>query len=234
MDAFDTDEFARLFHLAPAQAYRVLHRLVSAGALKRLANGRYVFVFFGGAPILGQPFFLGTRLVEPSYVSFWSALHYYGWTEQVPRLVFVANTRLSGRRTVDAYALRLVRLRPTRFFGYTLAREGDVEFPIAEPEKAFVDSLYLPELSGGMGVVSSAFGEAIESLDVSRLEAYAGKMGVRSLASRLGHLLSRSGAESKALLCRRSSVFVKLDPRGPRRGRYDARWKVIDNLPEAE
>ncbi len=35
----------------------------------------------------------------------------------------------------------------------------------------------------------------------------------------------------KALLRRRSSVFVKLDPRGPRRGRYDARWKVIDNLP---
>jgi len=27
---------------------------------------------------------------------------------------------------------------------------------------------------------------------------------------------------------------VKLDPRGPRRGRYDARWRVIDNLPEAE
>ncbi len=234
IDAFDGDEFARLFRLAPAQAYRVLHRLVSAGALKRLANGRYVFVFFGGALILGQPFFLGTRLVEPSYVSFWSALHYYTWTEQVPRLVFVANTRLSGRRTVDAYAFRLVKLPATRFFGYTLAREGDVEFPIAEPEKAFVDSLYLPELSGGMEVVSSAFGEAIESLDVSRLEAYAGKMGVRSLASRLGHLLSRSGTEPKALLRRRSSVFVKLDPRGPRRGRYDARWKVIDNLPEAE
>src|SRR3989304_6123701 len=41
MDAFDADEFARLFRLAPARAYRVLHRLASAGALKRLANGRH-------------------------------------------------------------------------------------------------------------------------------------------------------------------------------------------------
>jgi len=160
MDAFDDDEFARLFHLAPAQAYRVLHRLASAGALKRLANGRYVFAALGEAPILGQPFFLGTRLVEPSYVSFWSALHYYGWTEQAPRLVFVANTRLSRRRAVEAYAFRLVKLPPTRFFGYTLVRERDAEFPIAEPEKAFVDSLYLPGHAGGMGLVGSALGEA--------------------------------------------------------------------------
>jgi len=234
MNAFDADEFARLFHLAPAQAYRVLHRLASAGVVKRLANGRYVFAGLGEAPILGQPFFLGTRLVEPSYVSFWSALHYYGWTEQAPRLVFVANTRLSRRRTVEAYAFRLVKLPPTRFFGYTLARERDVEFPIAEPEKAFLDSLYLPGHAGGMELVASALGEAEESLDLPRLEAYAAKMGVRSLASRLGHLLSRSGIESEALLRRASSVFVKLDPRGPRRGRYDARWRVIDNLPEAE
>lgn len=232
MDAFDNDEFARLFHLAPAQAHRVLHRLTSAGALKRLTKGRYVFAALGDAPVLGQPFFLGTRLVEPSYVSFWSALHYYGWTEQAPRLVFVANTRLSRRRTVEPYAFRLVKIPPKRFFGYTLAREADVEFPMAEPEKAVVDSLYLPGHAGGMEVVSSALGEAVESLDLPRLEAYAAKMGVRSLASRLGYLLERSHVESRELERAGSAAYIPLDPRGPRRGRFNARWKVIDNLPE--
>ena len=232
MDAFDDDEFARLFHLAPAQAYRVLHRLASAGALMRLANGRYVFAALGEAPILGQPFFLGTRLVEPSYVSFWSALHYYGWTEQAPRIVFVANTRLSRRRTVEPYAFRLVKIPTKRFFGYTLAREADVEYPMAEPEKAVVDSLYLPGHAGGMEVVSSALGEALESLDLDRLGAYAVRMGVRSLVSRLGYLLERNRAAAGTLERAGSAVYVPLDPRGPRRGRFNARWKVIDNLPE--
>ena len=232
MDAFDTDEFARLFHLAPAQAYRVLHRLASVGALTRLANGRYVFAGLGDAPVLGQPFFLGTRLVEPSYVSFWSALHYYGWTEQAPRLVFVANTRLSRRRAVEPYAFRLVKIPPKRFFGYTLAREADVEFPMAEPEKAVVDSLYLPRHAGGMEVVSSALGEALESLDLDRLGAYAVRMGVRSLVARLGYLLERNRAAAGTLERAGSAVYVRLDPRGPRRGRFNARWKVIDNLPE--
>lgn len=231
--AFDDSEFARLFRLKRPQAYRVLHRLASAGVLKRLANGRYVFAALGTASVLGQPLFLGTRLAEPSYVSFWSALHFYGWTEQAPRLVFVANTRLSLRRSVDAYTFRLVKLPPGRFFGYTLARDRDLEFPIAEPEKAFVDSLYLPGHAGGMEIVASALGEAIESLELDRLQVYAARMRVRSLASRLGHLLSRSGVESPTLRPYASTVFVKLDPRRPRRGRYDRRWRVIDNLPEA-
>lgn len=233
VEAFRDEEFGRLFHLTPEQTHRVLHRLASAGIVRRLANGRYVFVGLGGSPAESQPFYLGTRLVEPSYVSFWSALHYYGWTEQAPRLVLLASTRASGRRRVGSFSFRFVKLRPSRFFGYTAVRDGRLEFPLAEPEKAIVDSLLLPRASGGMELVAGALTESLATLDVARLEAYAARMGVRSLASRLGHLLARSGIDSKILLPHASSAYVKLDPRGPRRGRYDARWRVIDNLPEA-
>ncbi len=230
--AFRDDEFARLFRLTPTRTHEVLHRLASAGFVRRLANGRYVFAGFGPSPAESQPFYLGTRLVEPSYVSFWSALHYYGWTEQAPRLVLVATARVSGRRSVGAFVFRFVKLRPSRFFGYTAVRDGELEFPIAEPEKAIADSFLLPEAAGGMGLVADALAEALGGLDVSKLEAYAARMGVRSLASRLGHLLARSGARAESLLPHISSVYVPLDPRGPRRGRYDPEWKVIHNLAE--
>src|SRR3989304_534090 len=84
--SFCQAEFRALFHLEPTGAYSVLHRLTAAGYLVRLANGRYVVAGFGTSPAAAHAFYIGTRLVEPSYVSFWRSLHYYGWTDQAPRL----------------------------------------------------------------------------------------------------------------------------------------------------
>jgi len=232
VSSFGDEEFRRIFGLRRPQAYQVLHRLADAGLLRRIARGRYILGGPGEGATLAQPFFLATRIVEPSYIGFWSALHYYGWTEQAPRQVMVATTRRSGRGRVERIAVRFVRLRPARFFGYTNVREGTVEFAIAEREKAIVDALLLPELCGGMETVAGAVGEAIPHLEVPRLEDYALRVGVRSLASRLGYLLARSGVGSDALAAARSGVYVRLDPRGPRRGRYDSRSRVIDNLPQ--
>src|SRR3990172_3232881 len=111
----------------------ILRRLRTAG-VTTLDAGEFRRLFDLPAP--RAPLVLATRLVEPSYVSFWSALHFYGWTEQAPRQIQVANTRWSGRRRLDAYAFSLVRVAPRRFFGYALAREGEVEFPVAEPERS--------------------------------------------------------------------------------------------------
>ncbi len=46
--AFRDDEFARLFRLTPTRTHEVLHRLASAGLVRRLANGRYVFAESAG------------------------------------------------------------------------------------------------------------------------------------------------------------------------------------------
>ncbi len=230
VSAFDEDEFRRILGLDPRRAYKVLHRLAARGVLRRIRQGRYVVVGMGPAEVLGQPLYLATRLVEPSYVSFWSALHLYGWTEQAPRVVFVATTKRSGSRRVDSYDVRLVRIASRRFFGYASARQGSFEFPAAEPEKALIDSLYLPDLAGGIGLVAEALQEAKASLDLERLQAYAVAMGVRSLCSRLGYLLEGLGVDSEALRVRSSRDFVPLDPAGPRRGRFIRGWMIIDNL----
>jgi len=228
---FSAREFLLLFRLDENRGYKFLHRLETAGLVKRIARGRYI-VSLGGKEALGQAFFLGTRLVEPSYVSFWSALNFYGWTEQAPRIVFIANTKLSGRKNVEAHSFRLVKVKPDRLFGYAIARQGSLEFPVADHEKAIVDSLWLPSCSGGVEEVAKALAAAIGVLDIGVLESYAVRMGSRSLSSRLGYLLERIGTESSTLQKEVSAAYVKLDPAGPRRGKYDSKWRVIDNLNE--
>lgn len=229
MTAFDAAEFSRVLGLDRGKGPKVLRRLVAAGHVERVGRGAYVLADPSDLS-LGEPYFLGTRIVAPSYVSFWSALHVYGWTEQMPRQALFATTKRSRRTRVGAFSLRFVRLAPSRFFGYVAASQGSRAYPIAEPEKAILDSLYLPRYAGGMEEVGKALAEALPRLRVPLLAEYAAKMGSRSLCSRLGFLLERAGVDAGALRASSSRAFVKLDPEGARRGRFDGRWKVIDNL----
>ena len=231
VQAFSSQEFRCLFDLDGGRAYQVLSKLEKRGILRRLKRGGYVVVGLGEREVLGQAFFLGTRLVEPSYIGFWSALHYYGWTEQAPRAVFVANTRRSRETRVETYSIRLVKLRPDRFFGYAIGRQGNYGFPIAEPEKAVLDSLLLPARSGGVEEAAKALAEALPDLRLELLESYAIRLRSDTVVSRIGHLLARLGIESNTLRPLASRFYVRLDPALPRRGRYDSEWKVIDNLP---
>ena len=229
--AFSAQEFARLFRLEGGRAHQVLYRLEKRGILRRFKRGRYVVLGPGGREVLGQAFFLGTRLVEPSYVSFWSALHYYGWTEQAPRVVSVANTKRSAEARVETFSIRLVKLRTARFFGYTTEAQGTYGFPIAEPEKAILDSLLLPSRSGGVEEAAKALAEASGGLRLERLESYAIQLKSETVVSRIGHLLAGVGIESKTLKPFGAKFYVRLDPSLARRGRYDSEWHVIDNLP---
>jgi predicted transcriptional regulator of viral defense system len=135
---------------------------------------------------------------------------------------------------VESYLFRLVKLRPARFFGYVLQSQGPYEFPIADREKAIVDSLWRPALAGGTEEVYKCLREAIDELRLEVVESYALRMNSSTLTSRLGYLLEQEGIHSKRLIRGISSSYIKLDPREPRRGRFSSRWKLIDNLPRLE
>ena len=169
--------------------------------------------------------------MNPSYVSYWPALHYYGLTEQVPRTVFVATTRKKRPVTFQTHHFRYVTLKPAKFFGYRRETVGDLPVVLADKEKALIDSLDQPRYAGGIAEVAHALVLAAPDLDVDLLD-YARRMADRSLASRLGHLLERQGIPADGLLISASPVL--LDPGAPPKGDYDARWRVRVNLPQEE
>jgi predicted transcriptional regulator of viral defense system len=222
-------EFALLFQISRRRARDILHRLAAKGVLTRLKRGLYVLSGFGGEDPMGDPLFLGTRLVEPSYVSFWTALNHYGWTEQAPRTILLATTTTSGVRRLRTFVFRYVRVPRRAFFGYRGIPSDGRQVPLADREKAMVDSLYQPRRAGGLREVSRALGEAAGALDTHVLAEYALRIENRSLASRLGFLLEEVGENAGELMEGRSRVYVKLDPAGPRRGSYDRRWRIVDN-----
>ena len=231
---FTVRELAILLKIPVLKAYSVVARLEGKGFIRSVERGKYLLLGFEPEHVLSNPFFIASRVVYPSYVSFWSALNFYGFTEQVPIMVFLASARKKKEVEFNNSRFKYVLINSEKFFGYRKERIGELDFLIAEEEKAVIDSLYLPENAGGITEVIKAVYNAKEKVDPDRLFAYASAMKNRSLCSRLGYLLERFGAEAGMLLECSSNEYVKLDPAREKSRVWDKKWHVNVNLSEEE
>lgn len=108
-------------------------RLVDKGFAFRLLRGKITFV--------QNDYVIGTQLVEPSYISFDSALLFHDLTMQVPRNLQLATTVNSI--TYQELGLEYHRIPSNLFWGYErVAAEGSYMM-VASAQKALIDGYYL-------------------------------------------------------------------------------------------
>jgi len=220
---------ADLFSLTRRQAYRLLERMAAEELVAAVERGHFLLLGLAPERVLANPLFIAAHLVTPGYVSYWSALHLYGFTEQAPQTTFVATTRKKAPLLFRQQRYQFVTLLPHKFFGYRRETVGDLPVVVADEAKALLDSLEQPRYAGGVPEVANALRNALDVLDVPTLVEYANRLGDQSLGSRLGYLLAALGQKAPGL--HHATDPVKLDPDGPRSGPHDARWQVIVNAP---
>ncbi len=71
----------------------LLSRLEKKGWVERIEKGKYMVIPLGarrGEYTLNE-FVIGSLLVNPSAIAYWSALNYHGLTEQIPTTFFCSN-----------------------------------------------------------------------------------------------------------------------------------------------
>lgn len=225
---------ADLFDLPPARVYRLVGELKEMGLLAEVENGKYLVLGFEPERVLANPLFIASQLVTPGYVSFWSALHFYGFTEQAPLTVFVATTKKKRPVVFRNQHFRFVTFQPRKWFGYRRETVGGLTVLIADEAKAIVDSLAEPRYAGGVAEVAKALRAALAEVDVATLIEYANRMGDKSLGSRLGFLLARLGRAVPGEGLLHSASLVKLDPSRPANGHIDSLWRISINRTDAE
>lgn len=225
---FTAKSLSAWFALDNRQASRLIARLKADGLVAEIEKGKHLLLGLEPERVLSNGLFIANQLANPSYISYWSALHYCGFTTQVPQTVFCATTKKKRPMTFNRQTFRYVTLQPRKFFGYRREKIGGLPVVIADEAKAILDSLDQMRYAGGLAEVADALRTALPNLDLELLVDYACRMKDNSLASRLGYLLERLGASVTGLPV--SSSPVALDPERPRRGRLDARWRIVVNL----
>ena len=173
----------------------LLSRLSKKRWLKRLEKGKYLILPLSAGPkglYSEDGFVLADKLVSPYAIAYWSALNYYGYTEQIPHTVFVATTKRKTDLEIEELGLRFkfVTVLEKKFFGNKKRWIGDKQVIITDREKTIVDCLDHPEQCGGIVEATKGIWEGFREseLDPKTVTEYALDMGNRTIFKRLGFL----------------------------------------------
>ena len=224
-----------------------LHHLGRDGWIVPLRRGLYALTAEvpGVAPV--HEFEIAMALVQPAAVSHWSAMHFHGLTQQIPRRVYVLTTtaasmprkRTAGRSdegggfSAGGADFTFVGVDSKRFFGIQQVWIGEARVTVTDPERTLIDGLSKPQFCGDYAEVLQAFQVRLADLELDRIIDYAVRLD-GATAKRLGWVLEHLGLASShldRLLSVPVTGYRTLDPTGERQGPCDGRWMIQVNLP---
>jgi predicted transcriptional regulator of viral defense system len=187
-EAVDVSDIRTL--AGPGTATRnVVQQLIRKGWLSRVRRGRYVLLPPEHGPDnLGENnvLALATAAVTPSYVGWWSAASFHGFTTQVPLTAFIAVTGKMPERELEGSTVRFVQLSKPKFFGSQLYPLYGRQVPISSPAKTLIDCLDRPALAGGVTEVVRIADRALAKISGDEAVETAIRLGSKSLMQRLG------------------------------------------------
>lgn len=138
---FTTADFLTLTAMAPDAATHALGRLAAQDLLLRIKKGVWVNKIAADInPYEAIPYL---RAPWPAYLSLYSALADYGIVEEIPHVIYGVSSALPKRYKTPIGEFRIHHLPQRLIWGYEARRSGNGSYPVAEPEKAFLDLVYL-------------------------------------------------------------------------------------------
>lgn len=135
---FGVRDLAIILGLEIPSSRVIANRLAKKGIIRRLKKDLYILT---GVEI--ADFEIANRLIYPSYVSFESALNYWGITTQIPEVVTSASYR-SKKITINDKEFIYSRISE-EIFHFGIIREEN--FFVARPEKALLDMIYYTSIN---------------------------------------------------------------------------------------
>ena len=135
IELFAVNDARKIFNVDKDNTlYKLLQRLEIKNVIKRLENGKYLFLFKN--PI---DFEIANFIFSPSYISLESALSFYGILSQFPYTITSIAPKKSKKIILYNKEYEYTHINKKYFFGF-IKKDS---FIIATPEKALIDLLYL-------------------------------------------------------------------------------------------
>ena len=214
---FRLKDVSLLLHLDKTSTYNLIKAMKKKAIIKKISGSSYAFSDADDLVIACNAHF-------PSYISFWTALSYYHWSDQLPKKIYLCTTKYSKEINRSYYAT----IRKNRFFGYTQIGE----IVIAEKEKAIIDSLFLPRYAGGIAEIQKCVNISLPQLDMEKLIRYTLQMENKALLRRIGFLIEKHLSESllRKMKQQIGKGYELLDPTLPKKNNYNKEWLLDVNL----
>lgn len=230
---FSFEDAATTSSLSHQSLKVMLSRMEKEGFVERIEKGKYLIIPLGarkGRYTINE-FIIGSQLVKPAVIAYWSALNYHGLTEQIPNMVFIQTTsrKKEQRPEILDVRYRIVRVTKQKFFGFEKVWIDDAAVQITDLEKTVVDCLDKPQYCGGIAEAAKALQG---DLDIEKLKKYAMKIGNSAVIKRLGTLCEKIGIKIDVEPGLLSGNYPLLDPSMHGNGILNRKWKIRENVSE--
>lgn len=218
----------------------VIYRLKKKKRIKKIQKGRYLLAPAASgleAYWAEHPFVVAASILNEYYIGFWTALNYWGLTEQVPRTIFIAMNRRRRSFEYNKQKFRLITLNKKKFFGFVEGKINNASFKISSKEKTIVDCLMHPEYCGGIIEAAKSIKNHHKELDWKDLLKMIDKLNIGAVRQRLGFILETLGIKRDILkkLMKKTKGFAWLDPLHPKKIiSYSHRWQLKINVEDKE
>lgn len=160
---FSAQQLANFIRKKKSVASVYLNRMVKKRIAVQLIKGKISFD--------EDEFVIASQLLEPSYISFGTALYLNQKMMQAPAVIECA----TPKRSITYKKLGIIyrKIPAELFYGYKKERKSNSYIMLAEPEKAFIDSIILNKIS------KSFADELLPGMDKDKLFGFADKYSGR-------------------------------------------------------
>lgn len=212
---------------------KFIYRLEKVGWIERIEKGKYMIIPLGAEKnrYTLHEFLIASILVKPYCIAYWSALNFYGLTEQIPGTVFIQTTARKKKQKIEIFGInyRIVRVKESKFFGIREEWIEETRINITDKEKTIVDCLDKPQYCGGIIEVAKSLKNG--EFDEDKFIDYASKIGNSGAIRRFGYLCDLLQIDiSLPEIDTRNYLY--LDPTMPHKGIKNAKRRLIINLDE--
>lgn len=168
-------------NISDKYAYTLLNRLNKKNKIKNITKGKYTKN--------KNIWEIATNLFTPSYISFWSAAYFKGYTEQIINEIQIATTKKHKTIEFENYTITFNKLNKKRFFGFEKIRYGDNFIFVVDDEKLLIDLITKEKLVGNFEELTKIIKQT--KINKKKIISYLKKINNKSLNKRIGYLLDK-------------------------------------------
>jgi predicted transcriptional regulator of viral defense system len=156
-------------------------------------------------------------LEQEYYIGLYNAFNRQGFTEQIPNMFFVYNTKYSGDKKILQFRIRFFKIKKEKLFGRT-----NDKYPYSDKERTIIDVLDNPIYISPLSEIMDRIKEA--KYDENKLIDYSIKYNSVKVIKLVGILTNNSKLLKKLQEKKALSYYTTLKNTGTKL--LDKKWKI--------
>ncbi len=218
----------------------LLSDMTRRGLLMRLKEGIYHIIPYevNAETFMPDWHLIAEHIVNDAqyYIGYYSALQIHNLITQpsLKEQIVVSKQLRPSEVRIKEVPFQFIYYNEKHFFGAKkIWIDSFHKVLCSDLEKTFIDCLFKPDYAGGIVEIARAIYISKDKIKYNALLDYANRFGSQAVIKRLGFLLELLEIKTDIideLQKLKTASYIVLDTELPKKGAYNKRWSVLQNL----